>query len=798
MRLTRIRARGLTVFRHQVDIDLSALGPGLGALVGPNGAGKSSILEAVPGALWDAFPSRPGFYEWFHGRDAYIELTFDDLTIRVQVDAEGRKKDRYIHKGGVSLTTGRAAEFEREIAARFGSYDLFLAGAFASQAKAGNFLVLPRGQRKALFAELLGLGRLEQIQAAAHDRAAAAEVALSLHRQRLEEISRHAAGLKAAEDELAGLVESRDVQGYVVERLRDAEATAVATLEKVRAGIERRGHLDRALQSATRELRGAEAAQRDAEDVGRAGLKAINDRLTHLRARDFDADERSLRERNRAAAGAVIERRAAAEALAAQLPDAEAAVASLAGLEREAEALADAEIREVGARGGRHLAEERLAAAERRLQDEEGRAARERDRLSGTAALLDRVPCITLPEIASECPLLADANAARDQMRTNPPGAAAPFRAFVDEARAAVALAVQNHTTAKKAINPERAFEVRQEIARLRAIAAKVEPAKAAAGQLVAMDVELHRLGDALSDDLRRLDLARTDAAAQTVRALDDRKEAEAADRKRVAAAVEAVKAARDRVGQADADLQAAREELGTLTVSQAEASLSEARTKRMIAERRSQDLERDIGKLEGDVARLRETGASLDAIREAVATAESDLGDWKVLDEAFGRSGIQALEIAAAGPEIAALTNDLLEACYGTRFTVSFETLRQKRDGEMAESFDVKVLDRGQERVVEGLSGGERVIVGEAIGLAISVFNSRKSGVQWRTLFRDETAGALDPVHAVAYVDMLRRALALGGFEQLLFIAHGREVWERADFRLFVENGRVSIGGTS
>jgi len=41
----------------------------------------------------------------------------------------------------------------------------------------------------------------------------------------------------------------------------------------------------------------------------------------------------------------------------------------------------------------------------------------------------------------------------------------------------------------------------------------------------------------------------------------------------------------------------------------------------------------------------------------------------------AFGRDGIQALEIDAAGPELSTLTNDLLTSCFGERFEIRFVT---------------------------------------------------------------------------------------------------------------------------
>ena len=110
---------------------------------------------------------------------------------------------------------------------------------------------------------------------------------------------------------------------------------------------------------------------------------------------------------------------------------------------------------------------------------------------------------------------------------------------------------------------------------------------------------------------------------------------------------------------------------------------------------------------------------------------------------------------------------------------------------------FDVKVYDAGHDRQVESLSGGEKVIIGEALGLAFAIFNARKSKVKWETLWRDETAGALDQRNAQAYVDMLRRALAVGGFKQVIFVSHQPEVWERADARIDVAGGAATVTNT-
>ena len=80
---------------------------------------------------------------------------------------------------------------------------------------------------------------------------------------------------------------------------------------------------------------------------------------------------------------------------------------------------------------------------------------------------------------------------------------------------------------------------------------------------------------------------------------------------------------------------------------------------------------------------------------------------------------------------------------------------------------------------------------------LGISIYNMRQGeGIRYETLFRDETVGALDATNAKEYARMLRRAMDLGGFHQIIFICHSPLVWELADRILEVHGGQVSAGG--
>jgi DNA repair protein SbcC/Rad50 len=66
---------------------------------------------------------------------------------------------------------------------------------------------------------------------------------------------------------------------------------------------------------------------------------------------------------------------------------------------------------------------------------------------------------------------------------------------------------------------------------------------------------------------------------------------------------------------------------------------------------------------------------------------------------------------------------------------------------------------------LVDELSGGQFVLVNEAVNLGIAIYNMRQGeGIRYETLFRDETVGALDAANSKEYVRMLRRAMDLGG----------------------------------
>jgi exonuclease SbcC len=230
--------------------------------------------------------------------------------------------------------------------------------------------------------------------------------------------------------------------------------------------------------------------------------------------------------------------------------------------------------------------------------------------------------------------------------------------------------------------------------------------------------------------------------------------------------------------------------------------------SRREIANMESQTIScrRERDSLIARQAQIKQRQEQLEAAQNRLAQAEAELGttrteleDYNYLAKVFGPGEIQLCEIQAAGPEVSALVNALLEGCFDNKFEIRFRTQRPKADGRgMVDDFDVEVRNKNLDRtcLVDELSGGQFVLVNEAVNLGIAIYNMRQGeGIRYETLFRDETVGALDAANGKEYVRMLRRAMDLGGFHQVIFICHTPLVWDLADGILSVGGGCVSAG---
>lgn len=673
-------------------------------------------------------------------------------------------------------------------------------------------------------------------------------------RARAEGLRRELAAAEAERERTdAVMLDAEHAHGAAVAALAEARADADAVARERAVHDARAAELARDLAMVEAEIgkldaqladHAALAARADAIRARAAELTAATGELTEARQAYLVAQERlrateadlTRATRDRDAASRALTQAAAAgaelESARQALPEAEALAVRAAALRADLDTATAANVQ--AERTARDLRAEleratlraraSLDAAERALTDAERRA-----------GLLDGVPCgggrvLVFRSEADEelgegdqedcasCRFLGDATAARDALPE--------LRVTAERARVALADA-----TARESFVDEAERELNAARLRVVYLRSDLAPLAGADAALAALRARVEALAATAGDlDALRaaLDLAEGQAAAAlTVRDTAARDLAAAGERgKRVRLAVERVDGAdlelrrldvatagAEHIGTARATAQrrrtalldvratlgsppdaSARQEAlqaAAALASRARVNLDQARA----GARAAADLcARLRGGLDG-LGDLDARAAELAAIRDRLALRRAGFAE---VERAFGREGIQALEIDAAGPEVSTLTNELLATVAGGRFAVSLVTLQEASAGrKQREVFDLRVLDGEREHggvAFERLSLGEQCLVGEALKLAIAVRNTRRSGRELRTLYRDEGDRDLDPERRAAYPAMLRRAMELGGFTRCYLISHDERVWAQANARIEVDAGRARI----
>lgn len=812
-----------------------------------------------PGALKDGCQDRDTQVDLslaYRGRTYRLLLNVDPLAA-----GGAGKQEAFLFEDGVPVTQhGRVGDYDEAIAAVFPPREVFLASAFGAQTKAGSFLSLDMKGRKDLFAELLGLGHLQTLaERSAAGRRPLDAIAADLERDaaRLLEDEASAVRLRAEAGLFADALREALVNEGALEQMHLAaltKAQAAAALldqlaEACRQAEARVSGLERTAAAAwaeasdlTRSIAASESTAADEPGVRdrAAALAAALSEKEQANTAWRSANERVLTlERACVDLGSSIARaradidRASATVKAAAVARSNIAscrdqIARFAGVRdritaldraiREAEPLVRMRLRdadaEVGA-GDIIIRETAIAIA----------AAEAAEKLIGG------VPCGGEELFALD--LKADERTPRDcgtcQFLSSAKAGAATLpalRAKQDAARTRKAEGEQKRQLArdenelldKQRLELAQAQRESVELARLEAdlarneaLAIGADAADAASGEATVRLTEL--LADLATREAERATahtaLATIEANGTTVAARV--RELTGADvrLRELEAALARLPLLRDQKAAAEQRAFMAERERDQVVVPpppEAQRSVSEAAAEEVNEAAERLAVARAASRSAGDAAqhakgRLAQLGdlsarsAALAARRDGVARRRSG---FVLLEAALGRNGIQALEIDAAGPEVSTLCNELLEACFGSRFTLSLRTIQEAEKGRVQkEVFDLAIHDGlrgGGPRTHDWLSGGEQVLVNEALRLALSIFNARRHGAMFETLFRDEADTGLSENLRPLFPLMLRKAMELGGFRNLYFITHAREAWEQADTIIRVEDGRATI----
>lgn len=822
--LNSVKIKGLGPFRKEVFVDFDALPGKVIAVTGENGAGKTSFLEiGFPGPIFRHCPTRgPLIALAGEDRAAYVESVYtlngSRYTLRQLVDGVSKKGEAVVTNGdGTALTTsGKLKEFDAWSEKVFPPEKIFYSSLFTPQAY-GGFLTLPSSERKEVILKVLGIDHYESLADLARQKANEAKIRVDNARERLTELDAKPT-LADAEYELTMQQQAVESSGLELIRLRQAVQAATDELIRVRehnadlrAQEQRRGELSRRRQTQRQALTDIETRIRNNNDLvnkseeinnAAARIKEIDEQVAQLstdletlnaaialcRANQTaaieaaqDAESRALNARQKVARyqETLKDSEAVTEAITA-IPDTETALrnaidteelarTALTNLRNQALTSRDDRIDEL--RTGHDeigKLETSLAAAIYRAQDI-SREAIDSDNQAVTLEAAYPAKIAAAERYVQECTI--EVAAWREKL-TN-------LERLAGKASMIENVAAELETSQHDAENNE----------------AIVREKNAAARQLkTELDEHLQHQSN-LTNDIRTLRTERTGLQAtadlsDTLKVATTRLEELEAQRLAVAGDIAALTTQLEEMPEASP-------ELSLPNVDAAKAELTTAET----ADREAHRLLTQA-RMRCDEARQAETQRT--KLRADLVALEADYADKKRLTDDFGRDGLQALEIDAVGPELSETINDLLRTCIGSRWTVSIETTRMSAKlKKQIEGCDVIVSDNETNQVLNGemLSGGQRVIIGEAISLALAMFNLRRANIKGATLVRDESGAALSPRYAPKYLAMLRRAIEIlenlfGGVWKILFVSHNPDIQQLADATIHInDDGTIAIG---
>ncbi|MER3419191.1 MAG: hypothetical protein C4290_01110, partial [Chloroflexota bacterium] len=187
----------------------------------------------------------------------------------------------------------------------------------------------------------------------------------------------------------------------------------------------------------------------------------------------------------------------------------------------------------------------------------------------------------------------------------------------------------------------------------------------------------------------------------------------------------------------------------------------------------------------EAEIERLQEMERQTEERRRRLEEARRAQSIYEELAQAFGKSGVQALLIDAALPEIEQVANDLLARMTGNRMHVTLETQRMTQKGTAQETLDIKISDDWGTRSYELFSGGEAFRIDLALRIALSKLLTRRAGAPLSTLVIDEGFGSQDATGRERLMEALR--VIQDDFECLLIVTHLDDLKELFDTRIEV-----------
>jgi exonuclease SbcC len=838
----KLTVSGFLSYRDPVELDFTSFE--LACISGPNGAGKSSLLDAITWALFGQARKHDDSVINLQSDLAEVALVFkyEGNTYRVQRTLPKGKTTRLEFQilqpsdGKWKALTGetlRNTQATIEHTLRL-DYETFVNASFFLQGKADQFTQQKTSDRKRILGSILGLEVWETYRQRVNDRRRASEADIQNLDGRMAEINvelgeedTRKQRLTELQAELKRLAKARKAQEQLLEQARKVEATLAEQRKLVNL-------LARQLQSAQENQASLESrlAEREQECETLSELVSRADEIEAAYA-SWQAQRAEL-ERWEQVAASFREHEARRQAPLMKIE------AQRARLNQELETLrteqqnvqaqntscVELDIQLVTARKDlerteynlKHRSEldEQLQTAHTRLAEAKAENPRLRAEMT---QLKERIDQLSTTE-GAECPLCGrplepyDRLRLVDELKTQGTELGDRFRsnqAFLNEADEKVR-ALQMEINILSRSENERLAEVQaitrlenqieairqkdnewqkkgaKRMAEVQQILATEQFSVDARQHLAQIDEELIGIGyDAAAHDASRLQEVELRTADEEYRALESARATLQPLQREIDGLQAQREALRVEIPRQQHDYDESAAQLAAAEAVAPDLDPTESLLHDLLEQENAQRME--VGAAQQKVSVLNDLKARLKEITSQREQLARLVGQYRLLDKAFGKDGVPALLIEQALPEIETRANELLDRLSEGNMSVRFVTqsaFKDKKRADLKETLDIMISDGAGTRDYELYSGGEAFRVNFAIRLALSELLAKRAGARLQTLVVDEGFGSQDAQgrqHLIEAINLVKQ-----DFAKVLVISHIDELKEAFPNRIEVE----------
>ena len=836
---TRLELRNFLAYRAPEPILFAGIE--LACLTGANGVGKSSILDAITWALWGRARARRD-EELIHlGQiDMQVSIDFEQEGLRYRVIRRRSRAGRG-RRGALDLMVFDAAGFPRlinETGTRRTQekindilrldYETFVHSAFLQQGRADAFTLKTAAERKRVLADILRLDQWAEYEDAAKMRLTeiASRIEIIEHDiSRIREETAREPQLATDQDELLARLAAAGDRMSQAEEEYSRVANAAGDLRRER---EHQREMERLIASRNDDMAAAQAeiqrqddkiaecektiAQSSAIEAGYSQLQEARDNQSAIadqlaRKAEFDRQahqlENALAQKRAALASEVDVMRERIRGLEAQ-----AAAVDAADIDALRVELSDQEARQ-------KLRDEATNEVQRMKERRSALGARQKSLIAEGKALNDRLERLSIAD-GAVCPLcgqaltlehradmLAQLTTERDEKREQYRQCSAEIDG-INDAKARRQAEIDGWARQLKDMPA-----LQQRLGALDEAARAAEAAEAALPgerrQLRKIETRLaaEDYGAEWRRQLEQLERQRARIGYDPASQADIRSQLETyAAYERQHTQLEFARISLPEA-QKIRDDTAAR--LANMLAAQGRDEERLERLSRAIVEleaqaRQEQELREGVESVRAEVQSLNERKTILEQELNAIAAgretmkrlgarleaAQRQRSLYNELRAAFGKSGLPALIIETALPELEAEAGDLLARMTDGRMSLRLSSQREKVGGGSAETLDIEIADELGTRGYELYSGGEAFRINFALRIALSKLLARRAGAQLRALFIDEGFGSQDEDGRDKLVDAINKIRE--DFDLILVITHIDELRDAFPAHLLVE----------